>query len=179
MDGPHFDTLVRALGAAPPRRLLLRRLAMAGGLAVTGRSRTTRAKQRHNHKKPKKNAFGCLSVGKPCNGKNNKCCSGICKGKRPRKGKKDTSNCVAHNVGGCQAGQDAEQGVQVTCGVAGVCVRTTGNASFCALSGNQCGDCRKDTECEAQLGPGAACIDAPGCGTDPATICRFADPTTF
>ncbi len=175
MDPRRFDALVRALGAALPRRFLLGGLAGAAGLAAAGGQRAARAKKRN---KPKNNAFGCLSVGKPCNGKDRKCCSGICKGKRPRKGEKDKSNCVAHNVGGCRAGQDSLRGDQVPCGVVGICLRTTGKASFCGVSGLECGDCRKDAECVGRLGPGAACVDDPNCPTDPAATCRGADPTT-
>jgi hypothetical protein len=175
MDPQRFDALARALGTVLPRRFLVGAAAGALGLAVPGSPRPAQAKKRN---KPKKNAFGCLNVGKKCNGKDRKCCSGICKGKRPRKGKKDKSTCVAHNVGGCQAGQDSNRGEQVPCGVVGICLRTTGKASFCGVSGLECGDCRKDSECVGRLGPGAACVDSPGCTTDPATMCRGADPTT-
>ena len=49
--------------------------------------------EKKKNKKPKNNAFGCLNVGQACNGKNDKCCSGICDGKKPKKGKKDKSKC--------------------------------------------------------------------------------------
>ena len=175
MDPRRFDALARALAAALPRRFLLGGLAGATGLAAAGRPQQERGKKRN---KPKKNAFGCLDVGKKCNGKNAKCCSGVCKGKRPRRGEKDKSNCAAHNAGGCRAGDDSLRGDQVPCGVVGICLRTTGKASFCGVSGLECGDCRKDAECTARLGPGAACVVDPNCPTDPATMCRGADPTT-
>ena len=47
----------------------------------------------------------------------------------------------------------------IPCGVDGFCVRTTGNADFCAnfLLG-ACAACRRDEDCQGALGPGAACM---------------------
>jgi hypothetical protein len=149
-------------------------LAVAWGLTAAGLPVSVAKNRRH---KPKKNEFGCLNVGKPCNGKNHKCCSGICKGKRPKKGKKDKSKCVAHNVAGCQVGQDGCLNLDAACGIAGLCYRTTGKAGFCGTSGS-CTGCKKDTECEAEHGPGAACVVCPGCPTDPETLCIAADPAS-
>jgi hypothetical protein len=39
-------------------------------------------------------------------GKSGLCCSGIYEGKKQKQGKKDTSRCVAHDSGACQAGED-------------------------------------------------------------------------
>src|SRR5215211_8922662 len=106
MDGSRFDTWTR-------RRFGLASGGMATallGLGLAGRDPTRlTAKQRHKRRKSLVfNAFGCLNVDKPCRGWNDLCCSGICAGKKPKKGKPDKSRCVAHDTGGCQPGvQDA------------------------------------------------------------------------
>jgi hypothetical protein len=58
------------------------------------------------------------------------------------------------------------------CGTGGVCYQTTGQASFCAEFGT-CSACKKDADCEASHGPGAACAV---CATCPGgTLCAKAD----
>jgi hypothetical protein len=136
------------------------------------------AKRKKRKKKKKQklvfNAFGCVDVGKACRGNNANCCSGICQGTAPKKGKKDTSRCIAHNEGACQAGDDFCQGATVECGAGGFCARTTGNGSFCGKSA-PCTECSKDTDCdEAEFGPGVACIVCAGCGTESGTACGVA-----
>jgi hypothetical protein len=162
MNDPFFNDPVRALIGAISRRGLLHRLAAAGLMLPRSSGVTEARKRKKRSKKPKPNAFGCLDVGKACAGKSSKCCSGICQGKKPKKGKKDKSKCVAHNTGGCSPEQDTcIVEPDIPCGANGVCARTTGNAGFCAypVKGEfPCAACKKDTDCELGLGPGAACI---------------------
>jgi hypothetical protein len=178
MDASTFDRLARFMTASPSRRAAVQILA---GLLVIGSWRGVSdapgalAKRKKRKKKNKQklvfNAFGCVDVGKACRGNSANCCSGICEGTVPKKGKKDTSRCIAHNEGACQAGDDFCQGTTVTCGSSGFCVRTTGNGSFCGKSA-PCTVCSKDTDCdEAEFGPGVACIVCAGCG---GTACSVA-----
>src|SRR5687768_235577 len=86
LNGHHFDDLIRSLFAS-------RRSLLSGGLALAAGwfgvfDATAKNKRK---KKSQKNAFRCLNVGQKCAGKNGKCCSGICNGKKPKKGKKDRS----------------------------------------------------------------------------------------
>ena len=152
MDGVRFDRWTR------------RRVALATGGVVAALAGAIPFVQPAGAKKKRKNKlnrnqFGCVDVGGRCRGKDKNCCSGICQGKKPKKGEKDKSRCVAHHVDGCQTGQDACVGNAVPCGTDGICVRTTGGAGFCgASSGSTCTGCAKDTECEPTHGPGAACV---------------------
>jgi hypothetical protein len=137
----------------------------AGGLAaallgVAPGTNTDAKKKKRKKKKPQVNAFGCLDVGKACGGNSGLCCSGICQGKKPKKGKLDKSRCVGHNVLDCPDGADTCQDAPVSCGTGGdgLCFHTTGQASFCASGGGDCFACTKDVECEADFGPGAACV---------------------
>jgi hypothetical protein len=173
LDNQLFDRLARRLAAALSRRqaaALLLSAAVPPPLWLA--SRTTAKNKKRN--KPKKNEFGCLDVGKKCNGKNSKCCSGICKGKRPRKGKKDKSKCVAHNVLECQLGEDTCLLDSIRCGTdtSSHCFRTTGKAGFCgAIDTGVCIQCARDTDCEPTFGPGAACVACPDCGLAVTTAC--------
>lgn len=169
MDAAGFDTLARSLQRQSARRTALG--VLGGGLTALltriGLDQTDAKKGKNKKKKPKLNEFGCVNVGGTCRGKNGLCCSGICQGKKPKKGQKDKSKCVAHNTGGCQPGEDACNSVDVPCGMGGpglfgLCLRTTGQAGFCGGS-TFCQDCRKDSDCEATRGPGAACVVCPGC----------------
>lgn len=155
--------------APPPVHTVSRRAALASLAAVLpattmlgiddAEARKKNKKKRKKDKKPKNNAFGCLNVGQACNGKNDKCCSGICDGKRPKKGKKDKSKCAGHDASTCQPGFDLCLGVFAICSGAGVCTTTTGNAPFCAGGSGICTRCSRDTDCEAAgFGLGAACI---------------------
>ncbi|MGH2617744.1 MAG: hypothetical protein ACRDJC_21155, partial [Thermomicrobiales bacterium] len=93
MDGSQFDAWTRRrVGLATGSAIA------ALGLMAAGFPRRVEAKKR---KKPRPNEFGCLNVGQTCGGRSERCCSSICQGKKPKKGKKDRSRCVAHNVGGC------------------------------------------------------------------------------
>lgn len=156
MDDSRFDAWTR------------RRFGLAAGgaaAALLGRALllpSPAGARKKSRKKLELNSFGCVDVGKPCRGRDVKCCSGICQGKKPKKGEKDRSRCVAHHVLGCEADEDFCAGVIVMCGTNGTCVRTTGKASFCG-AGGPCQACRKDKDCEADHGPGAACTVCPHC----------------
>lgn len=164
MNESRFDTWTRrrfGLAAGGAAALL--------GLAAALPSPAGAKKQRRRKPKLKLNAFGCVDVGKPCRGKDAKCCSGICQGKKPKRGEKDKRTCAAHNTGGCGTHGDWCAGVDVPCGPnqGSFCFQTTGKAGFCA-AGGPCVDCKKDKDCEATKGPGAACVVCalcPGSGT--------------
>jgi hypothetical protein len=179
MDQHYFEAWTRTLTSVPSRRDLLRGLAGAGlGLAALRLPDAAEAKKRHKKKKHKKikksqpqpviNQFGCLDVGQPCRGGSANCCSGICQGIAPKKRKSDTSTCVEHNAGICTPQYDScAAGVSVSCHASNescYCTMTTGNAPFCGdfttTSGVEelCRVCSEDTDCQAELGPGAACV---------------------
>jgi hypothetical protein len=118
--------------------------------------------------------------GKACRGKDGNCCSGICQGKNPKRGKKDKSRCVAHDSSTCQAGDNGEicGGLEnVSCttstGDPGLCHTTTGNAGYCP-SFLQCAVCQRDSDCEEIFGAGAACLLCGGCAEG--TICGGLGP---
>jgi hypothetical protein len=175
MDAPRFDWWTRTLTDTASRRSVLGLSGVALGLAATRFSGIATAKKKHKKKNPQKltrNSFGCVDVGKACRGKDANCCSGICQGKKPKRGKRDKSRCVAHHVDICQPGQKSlrcggSDETFVFCtlpnGETGLCERTTGNASYCAGSHVVCESCAKDADCLALCGPGAACITCSGC----------------
>jgi hypothetical protein len=168
MDQHRYHALTRTLTCLPSRRDVLRGLTgVALGLGVArlpeeAASRKKR-KRKRREKKAKPNAFGCLSVGKPCK-KADQCCAGICGGK------KGARTCRAHGTGTCN--QEAEGlctspnpasllcNNNPTC----ICFGTTADSRFCvdtiASSGTDvCTDCKKDADCEALGFPaGSACI---------------------
>jgi hypothetical protein len=96
----------------------------------------------------------------PRQGDSSLCCSGDCD--------PSTSTCVAHNAGTCAQGTGTcTVGAPVSCHPSKIecaCHRTTGNAGFCGdFTGltepaRLCRFCRKDTDCQDEFGPGAACI---------------------
>jgi hypothetical protein len=151
MDANRFDDLARSLTVAPSRRRLVGGFAaLALGQAALLRPSIGVARKRK--KKIKTNQFGCIDVGGKCYGKDAKCCSGDCNGSGKR------SKCAARNEGGCSR-DDSSCPVSVPCGLDGNCYRTTGKAGFCGNPGLcDCGPCKKDKDCEAEFGPGAACI---------------------
>jgi hypothetical protein len=165
MDTAYFDHLTRSLGTATSRRaILLRLVAAALSLATVSRFLDQATAKKKKRRKLERNAFGCVNVGGKCRGKDANCCSGICQGKKPRKGKKDKSHCVAHDTGtGCQAGQRNQNcgGSDVLCttstGHSGICETTTGNAPYC-MSSLACVPCAKDVDCQPHCGPQAACV---------------------
>lgn len=161
MDANRFDRLARSLTDASSRRGVLRGFAATLSLAAIRVPSTVAAK---NKKKLKRNSFGCVNVGGKCRGKDANCCSGICQGKKPRKGEKDRSSCVAHDTGGCPAGLtrtfcggSADVPCTTTAGLSGACLTTTGNGGYC-FSDSSCRQCRRDIDCQAEFGPRAACV---------------------
>jgi hypothetical protein len=168
----HATVVPRSLPSIPSRRDVLRGLVGAGlGLSAARLPKVVAAKKkRRKNRKPRRNAFGCVNVGKPCRGDDRLCCSGICEGETPKQGKKDTSRCVAHDASTCQAGQ-RPQGVcggtsDVTCktstGTTGLCSTTTGNAPYCGEE-EYCHACKKDADCRPFCGAAAACVQCAGC----------------
>ena len=160
--------------ALPSSRTMSRRGALAGLAALLSATTTLnidaataghkKRHKKHKHKnkkrnKPDNNLFGCLNVGQHCNGKDDKCCSGICDGKKPKKGKKDKSTCVGHDASTCLTGFDLCQGVGAACSNGGACFTTTGNAPFCAGGNGVCTVCTRDPDCVAAgFGAQAACV---------------------
>lgn len=179
MDPQRFDDLVRHLPLRPRRDVLT---GLAGGVLAMLPSASVReaeAKKNKNRKKPlKRNDFGCVDVGKACRGNDNNCCSGVCDGKKPKKGDRDKSTCVAHDASTCVAGQTvaACDGVTVECATTsgegdGQCVTTTGKAPYC-FGAARCFACKKDADCVAVCGAGAACFPcAAECGDTVGTAC--------
>jgi hypothetical protein len=147
------------------------------GLGLPRLPRIAAAMKGKKNPRPPLNEFGCVDVGKPCRGKDRLCCSGVCQGRKPKKGKRDTSRCVAHDASTCQAGQQEEfcgGATTVACitnsGQDGECNTTTGKAPFCTYGGD-CFACRKDADCQPDFGPAAACITCTGCPTTGGTAC--------
>jgi hypothetical protein len=149
MDSDRFDGLSRSVSA------LLSRRSLAGilGVAALTAPGVVAAKKHKKHKKKKKakfNDFGCVNVGDFCKN-SGQCCSGVCTG----------SKCQAHNASTCQPGQDVCLGTGPLCdtdtGDLGECSITTGQASYCEAIGD-CFACKKDADCVAVCGEGAACI---------------------
>lgn len=166
MDGHRFNDIVLSLttGAAP-RRGIIRALAavsLTGTLSPLFGLATAYAKKKKRKKQKKVtfNDFGCVNVGNFCKD-DGQCCSGICEGKKSKKGKNDKSRCVAHNVDNCPAGADScVEGLDLCTN--GFCYQTTGGASFCA-GGGVCHDCTRDMDCVPLFGEGAACVVCPAC----------------
>jgi hypothetical protein len=165
MDTHHFDHLMLTLSLVLSRRGLTGAL----GLATIGLPSLADAKKkkRKKSKKIKRNAFGCVDVGGFCKN-SGQCCSGLCQGK---KGKK---RCQAHDGSTCQASDDLcldeKVGCVTTAGEQGVCVRTTGNASYCEAD-VVCFPCGQDTDCQPICGAAAACIRCKLCPDEGGTAC--------
>ena len=168
MDGKRFDSLARTVGRRPSRRDAFQALAAAGIAAAAARlglgTEPAAAAQVRVERR-----FNCSAVGQKCKGKDSNCCSGRCKGKGSKKGRRDKSKCVAHDQGSCTADQDTcSSGRRAACGggSGGGCLKTTGNASFCGQvqTGQtpprlRCHNCETDIDCEnAGFGRGAACV---------------------
>jgi hypothetical protein len=165
--------MTRSFAVRPSRRDVLRGLSGAGlGLAALRPLEVMLAKKKRKDKgkKPKlqRNEFGCVNVGGKCRGNSANCCSGICEGRKPKRGKKDTSVCVAHDSGVCFPENDTcTVGGNVRCGSDNencFCVLSTGNAGFCgdlSYTGGTdsfCRECSRDIDCQGEFGPGAACV---------------------
>lgn len=98
MDTDRFDHVSRACWQMLSRRHLASILGLAAVIPTLAKAK------RKRKKKLKRNGFGCVNVGGKCRGKDAACCSGICQGKKPKKGKKDTSRCtvcVGHLADAC------------------------------------------------------------------------------
>jgi hypothetical protein len=170
MDHDAFDRLTGALSRGASRRRVLQLTAAALGLGGAGGAapRTTAKKKK---KKPLKfNEFGCVDVGGTCRGNDANCCSNLCEGKKPKKGKQDTSRCVAHDASTCLAGQTPTVcgGLETfdclaSGGTNGDCFTTTGKAAYCAAEGSSCFPCQKDADCIQFCGTGAACVPCALC----------------
>lgn len=175
MNQDRFAALTRLHAGRLARRGLLRAPVVAFLLAGGGRSAPASAKKKKRKKKLVRNEFGCVDVGNACRGNDANCCSGICDGATPKKGKKDQSRCVAHNTGECLADQDSCVGKRKPCGPlgAGDCLRTTGKASFCGRTegSGECTDCKTDADCIAEFGPGSACVVCGFCDENGGTTC--------
>jgi hypothetical protein len=184
MDQTQFDAVTRSLTLLPSRRQFLAGLVSLGlGLGTTRLASGAQAKKKRKKRKPAQpNIFGCLDVGQPCQGDSSRCCSGICAGAAPKKGKKgrkDTSTCAAHNANTCTSAVNiCATGTHVVCNPDKAnrctCYRSTGNGDFCGDfsagfdNGNGrhfCRVCSKDTDCQEEFGFGAACVVYDGdCG---------------
>lgn len=189
MEPQDFDRFARLLGRATGRRHLLFGLA-ASPLAVLLAARrpdTVGAKKRHAKRKkpptPVFNEFGCLDVGQPCQGKSDLCCSGVCKGKKPKKGKPDKRVCAAHHTADCTPQRticEVEAPVLALCDLpsdTSACVHTTGNSVFCGsllgfTEAIHCRACAKDTDCLAfGFAPGSACAILEGSVCGEGAVC--------
>ncbi len=163
-----FADLTRAISTALSRRAL----AGALGLGILGLHDSAEARKKRKKRKTRitRNAFGCVNVGQLCQNEG-QCCSGICEGKQGKK------RCQAHDTGGCQAGQDDCVIEDSLCpeeptSTSSRCYRITGNASVCGFrAGRKCMPCARDADCEAGLGPGAACGICASCPGQHATVC--------
>jgi hypothetical protein len=151
-EADHGRTDLRSLDASAFGTALS---AHARGPAWRGRvGASDVAKSRKKRKKKiKRNALGCVDVGRRCKNAS-QCSSGICSGKKRKR------KCRAHDQSTCQNGQDFCLGVEVACtattGRPGECATTTGAASYCAVS-SSCAVCVRDADCEPTHGVGAAC----------------------
>jgi hypothetical protein len=170
MDDIWFDRLTR--------RLVLGGFA-CGPLATLLGCDFVTAKKGKGKERLKRNQFGCVDVGGKCRGNDANCCSGICEGKKPKKGKKDKSRCVAHDAGSCVAGQrpefcGASVGGNLSCttsiGTPGICHTTTGNAGYCGGK-ILCTACQRDADCQESCGLLAACLQCDFCGETGGTAC--------
>lgn len=117
-------------------------------------------------KKLKRNVYDRVDGDGKCRGKSANCCSGICDGDKPKKGKKDKSRCVAHDAEGCQAGGDPCNNVNeirtTSLGNPVLCNTTTGMAGYCGYDGG-CLACGRDADCREIFGPHAACVLCSDC----------------
>ena len=162
MDANQFDGAARAIHSGVQRRRVLGTFfAVSLGAPLSGLATRSdvEARRKKRRKKIKRNSFGCVNVGQKCYGKSEVCCSGICDGK----GKKST--CAGHNADTCSSSPHTclEQGTGNCGGGQGSCFTTTGNAPFCGQLGDcDCAPCSKDSDCVAEHGTGAACIQCAG-----------------
>ena len=170
MDGRRFDQMARTLSGQSRRGVIGGLVGTLGLATLAEPSVEARKKKKKKKAKVVFNQHGCVDVGKECGGNNANCCSGLCQivpGKKRKKGKKgkkrkSTSVCVAHNVSTCPASYDTCTKPSIACGSqGGQCFKTTGNGAFCGnneTANGECRDCKRDADCVAEFGPGAACV---------------------
>jgi hypothetical protein len=177
-----FDRLARSLTVGTSRRSAL---ALAAGVVGLASSLPDDSSAKKKNKKAKPNEFGCLNVGQPCRGKSTNCCSGICQGKKPKKGKRDKSRCVGHNEGLCTPELNVctiNDPALSVCNTDAVCLETTGRGVFCGTNipfseAGNCRACSRDTDCVAfGFPPGSACALITACGSCAATGFRACFP---
>jgi hypothetical protein len=170
MHAFRFDALTQSLGTGASRRELLGAVLAAVGLEALGPIDAAAKNGKKKRKKgPTRNIFGCLDIGQKCRGKDSKCCSGICQGKKPKKGKRDRSRCVGHDESTCLPGQQflacsGTTGVSCTTSAGledGQCITTTGKAAYCFYEAG-CFPCKRDPDCHAVCGPRSACVPCRG-----------------
>jgi hypothetical protein len=185
VDQNRFGALTRLMTTGPSRREVMRGLAGAGlGLGILRLPGLAKAKKKHKKApQPVLNEFGCLDVGQPCRGNSALCCSGVSKGKKPKKGKPDKRVCAAHHTGNCtpqRAICEVEAPVLSLCDLpsdTSHCVHTTGNAVFCGsllgfTESIHCRACAKDSDCLAfGFAPGSACAILAGSVCDEGAVC--------
>jgi hypothetical protein len=174
MDGSTFDALSRSWIEGTSRRAILGGIGTALGLAALRAPSAVDAKKKRRKatKKLRRNTYGCVDVGQACRGNDANCCSGICDGKKPKKGKKDKSRCAGHDAGLCQVDEATCAPLGTSCGPLGVCDQTTGKACYCVSIGGNCAVCAKDADCVALgWGANAACIPSEGCPETGGTHC--------
>jgi hypothetical protein len=175
MNTDRFDALTRFFMTESSRRRMLGGMVFALGAHLSPitlhpthaknkkKKRKKRRKNRTAARQLQVNGFGCVNVGGACLGDSANCCSGICAGNTPKKGKQDTSRCVAHDTGGCQPGGNicnaAGQECTTSTGETGRCFTTTGNAGYC-VGNAETFSCKRDADCQAQeeFGMQAACL---------------------
>ena len=177
MGQNRFPVVRRSLATSPSRRAVPRGLA-AAGLALGPYRSPGAAASKKRRKTLRRNAFGCVAVGGKCQGKDAACCSGICQGKKPKKGERDASRCAAHGACACETGQHIQDvcggDVDVPCTTStGNAGTSTGHAPYCSRE-SYCRACQKDADCQRFRGKDAACILRAGC-TQGGTAC--ASPT--
>jgi hypothetical protein len=144
MDATRFDHLARALVRGQSRQT--RRALVLVAFLLAGIRREAAA-------------HDCKNLNAKCK-RSQKCCSGVCRGRKGRK------RCKAHDTGGCPRGQDACAGSDActtSTGNPGHCATTSGNAGYCVFGAPNCRVCTHDDECRPQFGPRAACLRCASC----------------
>src|SRR4051812_6523001 len=189
MEGRRFDDLIRSLFASRRSFLAGTAVVVVGWLGNMDAEARSRHRKKRKHKQPPPlpqpvfNQFGCLDVGQPCAGDSSQCCSGVCEGIPPKKGKPDTRVCAAHNAGACTTSRNRCTSLAPGLAICNpnsqfaACLVTTGNAPFCGTLFNfdpavTCQTCTRDADCLALgLPSGSACVQLGG------TFCNGCEAT--
>ena len=192
MDGDHFDSLARLLGAAAPRRVALGGLLGAALVALRGRfaGEDAVARKKHHKKKHKKKPCkgGKKTCGKHCIprenccqdadcGENEKCTGGACEPCLPQGADcTDDAQCC---TGICDSYTNRCQQVRVACTSDDQCP----GGQCCSQFGGQClYETATQLECEPEVSCGYlvcgdACSDLDNgtyefCGFEGSAACR-------